>query len=55
MNYLELLSGIGKWSLAIILLGTVCYMTIIGKIDSGVVISFASAALGFYFGGKKNE
>ena len=55
MNIQDVLNGIGKWSLAILIIGTICYLTLVGKVDSSIPISIASTIIGYYFGRGKTS
>lgn len=49
---LPTLDNIGHWTLAFAIIGTVCYLSIAGKIDPSVAVSTAGVVLGYYFGKK---
>jgi len=55
MNWQQMLDNLGRWSLAFIALGTLCYLSLTGKIDTSVIIAIVSVSTGYYFRTKNDK
>jgi hypothetical protein len=50
----DILNGLGKWSIGIGLIASAVYFVETDRISAEVISVGATAAIAFYFGGRKN-
>ena len=53
-DWKDILNSAGKWSLALILIATVCYLALCGREVPSWLVGIILAVMGYYFGSNNN-